>query len=110
MENKYYYGFRFRFEFNDVDINIFNINIEYLEIGFTYLGYIVVNKVYRDLGCKFGINVKDTINLLIIEFDRLMKIDKTFKYIKLDYDIMYKELESIIKDKIKQYCDLVEEI
>lgn len=110
MENKYYYGFRPRFEFNDMDINIFNINIEYLEIGFTYLGYIVVNKVYRDSDFKFKIDVKDTVNLLITEFDKLMKIDDIFKYIKLDYDIMYKELESIIKNKIKQYNDLVEEI
>lgn len=110
MENKYYYGFRPRFEFNDMDINIFNINIEYLEIGFTYLGYIVVNEVYRNLDFKFKIDVKDTVNLLITEFDKLMKIDDIFKYIKLDYDIMYKELESIIKNKIKQYSDLVEEI
>lgn len=105
MENKYYYGFKPRFEFNDIDI--FNINIEYLEIGFTYLGYIVVNKIYRDLGCKFKINIKNTINLLITEFDRLMKIDEIFKYIKLDYDVIYKELENTIKDKIKQYSDLV---
>ena len=69
-----------------------------------------MNKIYRDLGCKFEINVKDTINLLITEFDRLLKIDDIFKYIKLDYDIMYKELENIIKDKMKQYSDLVEEV
>ena len=110
MENKHYYGFRLRFELNDIYVNVFNTNIEYLEIGFTYLGYIVVNKIYRDSDFKFRIDVKDTVNLLITEFDKLMKIDDIFKYIKLDYDIMYKELESIIKEKIKQYSDLVEEI
>ena len=110
MENKYYYGFKPRFELNDTYINVFNINIEYLEIGFTYLGYIVVNKIYRDSDFKFRIDVKDTVNLLITEFDKLMKIDDIFKYIKLDYDIMYKELESIIKEKIKQYSDLIEEV
>lgn len=110
MENKYYYGFEIIFDFNSVDINIFNSSIEYLDIGFTYLGYIVINSIYRDLGCKFKIDIKDTVNLLITEFDRLLKVDEVFKYIKLDYDIMYKELENIIKDKIKLYSELVEEI
>ena len=108
MENKYYYDFKFMFDFSSIDIETFDIKIEHLDIGFTYLGYRIINSVYKDFNCKYNINIKDTIELLITEFDRLLKLDDIFKYIKLDYDVMYKELESMIKDKIRQYSDLIE--
>ena len=110
MENKYYYGFKCIFDFSNTNINIFNSNIEYLDVGFTYLGYIVRNRFHKYRYLKYYIDVEYIINMLIKEFDRLMKNDEIFKYIKLDYDVMYKELEIIIKDKINQYSDLVEEI
>lgn len=106
MENKYYYGFKFIFDFDNDDILC--LDNEYLDVGFSYLGYIVKNKIYRNIDFKYKIDIKNVINLLIKEFDRLLKIDEIFKYTKLDYDIMYKELENMIKSKIKQCDKLIE--
>lgn len=75
MENKYYYKFRPRFEYNNDNITIFNLGIEYLEIGFNYLGYIVMNKIYRNSYSKFKLDIKYTINKLIKEFNRMMEFD-----------------------------------
>lgn len=108
MENKYYYGFKFIFEFNSVDVILFNN--EYLDVGFSYLGYIVRNRIYKDLDFKYRIDIKNIINLLIIEFNRLLKLDEIFKYINLNYDVMYKELEDFIKINIEKNNNLIEVI
>ena len=108
MENKYYYGFKFIFEFNSVDVILFNN--EYLDVGFFYLGYIVRNRIYKDLDFKYRIDIKNIINLLIIEFNRLLKLDEIFKYINLNYDVMYKELEDFIKINIEKNNNLIEVI
>lgn len=92
---------------NDV---IIDIDIEYLKIGISYLGYIIKTIIYKDLDLKYKIDIENIINLLITEFNRILKIDEEFKFIKLNYDVVYKELEIIIKDKINQYSDLIEEI
>jgi hypothetical protein len=107
MENKYYYGFIFIFNFDNNDILC--LDNEYLNVGFSYLGYIVGIKIYRNIDFKYKIDIKNVINLLIKEFDKLLKKDEIFKYTKLDYDIMYKELENMIKNKIKQ-CDRLIEV
>lgn len=108
MENKYYYGFKFIFEFNSVDVILFNN--EYLDVGFSYLGYIVRNRIYKDLDFKYRIDIKNIINLLITEFNRLLKLDEIFKYIYLNYDVMYKELEDFIKINIEKNNNLIEVI
>lgn len=108
MENKYYYGFKFIFEFNSVDVILFNN--EYLDVGFSYLGYIVRNRIYKDLNFKYRIDIKNIINLLITEFNRLLKLDEIFKYISLNYDVMYKELEDFIKINIEKNNNLIEVI
>lgn len=104
MENK------FNCIFDIVNDVIIDIDIEYLKIGISYLGYVVKTIIYKDLDLKYKIDIENIINLLITEFNRILKMDEEFNFIKLDYDIVYKELEIIIKDKINQYIDLVEEI
>lgn len=104
MENK------FNCIFDITNAVIIDIDIEYLNIGISYLGYIVKTIIYKDLDLKYKIDIENIINLLITEFNRILKMNEEFKFIKLDYDIVYKELETTIKDKINQYSDLVEEI
>lgn len=108
MENKYYYGFKFIFEFNSVDVTFFNS--EYLDVGFSYLGYTIKNTIYKDLDFKYRIDIEDTINLLITEFNRLLRVDDIFKYINLNYDVMYEKLEDFIKDNIEKSNNLIEVI
>ncbi len=102
--------YKFNYIFDITNDVIIDIDIEYLSIGISYLGYIVDTIIYRDLDLKYKIDIENIINLLITEFNRLLKMDEEFKFIKLNYDVVYKELETIIKDKINQYSDLVEEI
>lgn len=99
------YKFDCVFEFTNA--TIIGIDCDYLDIGIFYLGYGVRNRIYKDLDFKYKIDIEDTINLLFTEFNRLLKRDEVYKFIKLDYDVVYRELKNVIESKIKNHKDLI---
>lgn len=102
MEYRDYYKFKYIFDMsNDVGYN-------YLDIGFTYLGFIVKNRFHKGSNFKYFVDVEETIKLLLKGFNSLLEKNEIFKYIKLDYDVIYKDLEDMIKKSIEQYSDLME--
>lgn len=97
-----YYKFKYIFDMSN------DTYYPYLDIGFKYLGFIVKNRFHRDSNFKYFVDVEETIKLLLKGFSSLLEKNETFNYIKLDYDVIYRDLEDIIKKGIEQYIDLIE--
>ncbi len=104
MRDRDYYKFKYIFNLNN------DTGYHYLDIGFTYLGFIIRNRFHKGNSLKYYINVEETIELLLKGFNNLLKKDNILKYVKLDYNIIYKELKDIIKKGIEQYNNSIEEI
>ena len=104
MGNKDYYEFKHIFSLNN------DTGYHYLDIGFIYLEFIVKIRFHRGNSLKYYIDVEETIELLLKKFNNLLEKDNIFKYVKLNYKIIYKELKDIIKKGLEQYDNLIEEI
>ena len=98
----YYYKFNYIFDMNK------DTDYPYLDIGFKYLGFMVKNRFYRGSNFKYFVDIEETIKLLLKGFNNLLEKNEIFKYIKLDYGVIYRDLKDKIKRDIEQYIDLIE--